>query len=177
MSEHSYRSEVEQRLRMLEPIEIERRIRRGELTAEAQDVALRVLQDLGVDTSTLPKEPPSSDDQTPRSQPGFITRCLTGEERLWKAYWLLGLLIGLVQAPVNVMLQNGSSSAPLWFVLVSVPTGLMWCLAVWRCAFKASHWGWSVVARGVAAITGVLFAIAALKSAQVLYWVLRPAGI
>lgn len=174
VTQSEYSREVERRLRRLDASEIESQVRDGSFTPEAHAVALRVLADMGVDTQSMPTEPPTIEAPEPSGPLSFIDRCMRGEERLWRAYWLLGLIVGLLQLPGNIALQFGRSPGLLWVMLISLPSTLLWCVAVWRCAFRSSHWLWGVIARGIAALGFVISLIAMLRTAQLLYWQLVP---
>lgn len=122
------------------------RVKSGTLTEEAQVLALKELQSRGINTSELPEKPsllPTSQDMPP----GFFWRCWHGKEKLWKAFWLVGLLGGFLlvatKIPPSPIIQMVLS------LVIVLPIQIVWWVSVWRCAFRASHWGWSVLARGV----------------------------
>ena len=102
-----------------------------------------LLRNISVYGSTVIAQPKSSSfaiiDQT---QLGFFGRCWYGKERLWKAFWLLGLL-----AAVIFKLTALSSLLVNEVLLVSLPVQLFCWVSVWRCAFRTSHWFWAIVAR------------------------------
>ena len=89
-------------------------------------------------TAHLGLSSPAMIDQT---QLGFLGRYWYGKERLWKAFWLLGLLAFVIFKLIAM------SSNLLFTALASLPVQVFCWVSVWRCAFRTSHWFWAIVAR------------------------------
>ncbi|MHB1085656.1 MAG: hypothetical protein ACYCZA_12570 [Thiobacillus sp.] len=151
-----YAEQVRKTYSELETEELLGRVTSGTLTEEAHRIALEELKARNVPTSELPVQalPPSSEASL---EPGFFWRCWHGKERLWKAYWLLGLLGGflfaLTRIPTSPLVQG------VLFLLFAIPIHMFWWVSIWRCAFHTSHWGWTVLARGVVAINLLILVI------------------
>lgn len=141
--------------------ELINRARSGTLTEEAHLLALKELQSRGIDTTELPGKPTLQSTKKEIS-PGFFWRCWQGKERLWKAYWLLGLLggfvLGLTRIPASPLIQI------VLFFLVALPIQVFWWVSVWRCAFRSSHWGWAILARGMVILGVVISCLVILRS-------------
>lgn len=155
---------VEQLRQTYEGMDIEELINRaksGTLTEEAHALALKVLQSRGINTAELP-ETPSPLPPNAEIPPGFFWRCWHGKERLWKAYWLLGLLggfvLGITRIPSSAFIQA------VLFLLIALPIQVFWWVSVWRCAFRSSHWGWAILARGVVIFGIVISCLVLLRS-------------
>lgn len=92
----------------------------------------------------------------------FIGRSWHGAERLWKVYWLYGVLGGaLVQLVVTVL---GKMATPLaiggaifYFVFV------IWNLvSIWRCAWNCGWQGWGYIVRILVIAAPVLIIVGLL---------------
>lgn len=142
------------------------RAKSGTLTEEAHVLVLKELQSRAINTTELP-EKPSLLPTEKNIPPGFFSRCWYGKEKLWKAYWLLGLLAGVVLGITNI------PDSPLiqiaLFLLVALPIQAFWWVSVWRCAFRTSHWGWAILARGVVTIGVVISCLVILSSVQLAF--------
>jgi hypothetical protein len=137
----TYQDNVRSALNALESHEIRKRITNGELTQDAHVVALELLQERGTSVDDLPTSPP---EQHEESQPqGFISTCMAGRAPLWKAFWLLGLALGIPLAILDVLTRGN----PLIGLLIAVLAQAMYSVAVWRCAFRSSSVVWGVLAR------------------------------
>lgn len=97
----------------------------------------------------------------------FVKSFWRGEERLWRSFWLLGIsimVLGLLLVPILLLLGLSSgqikSAIPVFFL----PLYGFWIVAVWRSAFKSSHWIWAIVARAYAVIYGLGILSMALAS-------------
>lgn len=141
--------------------ELLNRAKSNTLTEAAHAVALNELKSREVDTAELPEKPSPlpADKETPS---GFFWRCWHGKEKLWKAYWLLGLLVGLVFGTIRI--SSGALIQTVLFLLVALPIQVFWWVSVWRCAFRSSHWSWAILARG-AVILGVVIPCLIILSA------------
>jgi hypothetical protein len=76
--------------------------------------------------------------------------CFAGKERLWKAVWVLGGIVGFVTAFIAMLLRSEVPQPQRAFILnlaASTPIYVLWCVSLWRCAWRSSHWVWGVLAR------------------------------
>lgn len=158
----TYSDDVREKFRDLDTDDLRDRLRAGALTAEAHAIALEELASRGIATIDIPRQPVAPDHAPP--PPGFFARSWRGKERLWKAFWLVGLLIVLLLSPLRVI-ENRVVLAG-YLLLVALPAHIFWWVSVWRCAFRASHWLWSILARAWV-VLGVVFTIYALGSIRV----------
>ena len=138
------------------------RTKSGMLTKEAYVLALKELQSRGINTAVLPENPSSSPSEKEMSM-GFFWRCWHGKEKLWKAFWLLGLLaagfvLGLTRIASSVHIPA------VLFLFVTLPIEVFRWVSVWRCAFRTSHWGWAILARVVVIFLVVLWCLLILRS-------------
>jgi hypothetical protein len=148
-----YQEQVRERFHGLESDDLLQRVNNGTLTTEAHAAAIAELASRGVSTTELPTAPPEGGNKV---EPGFFVRCFRGNEKLWKAYWLLGLVGVLLAIPLRILALNGSIGAALLFVLfISVPFQIFWSVSVWRCAFRSSHWFWAILARAIVLLSAI----------------------
>lgn len=79
----------------------------------------------------------------------ILIRLWRGEEALWKAYWLIGVLGGWAVQTVAANLV-GFEIVP---VLPAIGGALIYAayvfVAIWRCAFNTDHRIWGYLARAV----------------------------
>lgn len=109
------------------------------ITNTPAEPLLRNISDFGSTVTAHPRlTSPAMIDQT---QLGFFGRYWYGKERLWKAFWLLGLLAVIIFKLIAM------SSNLLFTALASLPVQIFCWVSVWRCAFRTSHWFWAIVAR------------------------------
>ena len=151
----TYGEQVRETFRDLETEELLDRVKGETLTAEAHQMALDELASRGVEKVDLPPQPVFREQAT--QAPGFLRRCWSGKEPLWRAFWLLGLSVAVVAIPLNLI------KSPIllfgYFFAAALPAQIFWWVSVWRCAFRTSHWLWGVIAR---AWVGVSILIACL---------------
>jgi hypothetical protein len=142
----AYQDQIRETFRTLESEELVSRIKGGALTKEAHSAALTELNARGVATNELPPAPSSSEAEP---EPGFLKRCFSGKEQLWKAYWLLGSIGTLLWLALRFFTSSGTTGGALLFLLLVILLfHIFWSVSVWRCAFHTSHWAWAVAARG-----------------------------
>ena len=79
---------------------------------------------------------------------GWILRAWQGQERLWKVFWIYGVILGIILQVI------GSVVAALYGVALQIPALIfyiiytIWLLvAEWRCAFNAEWKIWGYVVR------------------------------
>ena len=98
----------------------------------------------------------------------LIERAWHGQERLWKVFWIYGLLGSFVLQAVNASLAlllgfsvAGGAALPYlaWRILHPTIQGILiayslWvALVVWRCAFNVEKRFWGIIARGVVVLS------------------------
>ena len=80
-----------------------------------------------------------------------------GREKLWKAYWLVGVVGGwLFASLVKHLALSGWLSAVPAIGLLAVYS-LFSAVAIWRSAFNTGWRGWGYIARAVIVLSAVLF--------------------
>jgi hypothetical protein len=154
----TYAEGVRETFRILETEEICKRLKAGTLTAEAHAIALEELASRGA--ADVLQQPDTATVVGPA--PGFFARCWSGKERLWKAFWLLGLVMAFLSSPLKAI-ANSPFGLTL-YLAVALPAQVFHLVSVWRCAFRTSHWVWSVAAR-IWVVLGVVVTIAVLIAA------------
>ena len=149
--------------------EIRERINQNMLTDEAQDVALAELMARG-ETVAEPGDAIRTPDAAVKSEPfnalRFLLRCIGGREKLWKAYWLLGTVCGLaISLPAKLLAADPSTSGTLglYLLFVNIPFLVFSNIAIWRCAFNSSYWGWALVGRAMVILNAGMLALAIFK--------------
>lgn len=122
----------------------------GTLTEEEYMLVLGELKARGVPASELPtRTDHSSASDNPEN--GFFWRCWHGKERLWKAFWLLGLLSAIIFKLTEI--PSSQQVQAILVLIVFLPIQVFWWVSVWRCAFRSSHWGWAILARAHVIVT------------------------
>jgi hypothetical protein len=101
---------------------------------------------------------PSGDD--------FVTRAWAGRERLWKVYWVYGVLASVGLLLVLRMLLAVGMPQVLMFAIVA-PYQVWLVVSTWRCAFNADWRGWGYIARFLTVVS-VLTTILGLSAATTL---------
>ena len=103
----------------------------------------------------------------------FVVTWFKGEERLWKPYWLGGV-VGVICLQILSVLANFAGLFASIFVIVLMVFYQFWLLpAIWRCAFNVNWnvWGYlariSVVFSALAWIAMVVMAVAGLTAIAV----------
>jgi hypothetical protein len=145
----TYADQVRETFENLETEEVLERVKGGTLTAEAGSIAKEVLVSRGVVLPDAATEQLSSTTDI-ASTPNFLSRCWDGKERLWKAFWLVGLLIHVF---VSILIPLNNIFIQL---VVALPLQIFWWSSVWRCAFRCSHWVWSILARTWVVLTALI---------------------
>lgn len=103
---------------------------------------------------------------TPGGNLNAIRASWSGNERLWKVFWIYNWLFGTAigigsEAAANVL----PWPALLVIGLLTVAWAIWITVSLWRCAFNASWRGWGYIVRAivvvsvVAAIFGILVAL------------------
>jgi hypothetical protein len=81
---------------------------------------------------------------------GFISNCWRGNVRLYKAYWGLGLILGVFSILLSKILDLTplpTLGRVLIFSLSIIPIQLLFAVAVWRSAFNTSFVVFAYLAR------------------------------
>lgn len=90
---------------------------------------------------------------------GGAARFWRGEDRLWKAFWLLWVLGWWAVGTIAVLFQNAgglpSYAGPTVLLLYMIWAGV----GVWRCAFNVEWRGWGYIARSVVVLFVVLIGV------------------
>jgi len=85
-----------------------------------------------------------------------LIRFWRGEERLWKAFWFIGILGGWLFTTLvkNLVVQGWLGILPQILLLVSY--SIYSGVAIWRSAFNTAWVGWGYAARGVIVLSLVI---------------------
>lgn len=95
---------------------------------------------------------------------GFIKRAWNGQEKLWKVYWLYGVLLGIVAQVIFLGLEILSAIGGFYIVACVLATLLLLAYAVWsnvalwRCAWNAKATFWGYVVRILVVISAITYA-------------------
>jgi hypothetical protein len=101
----------------------------------------------------------------------FLERAWRGDERLWRVWWLLGIVLGalgLLAAQALDRAPTQSTLAPFIPTLVLFALFapyLVWCKMAWSCAKNVDWKPWSIAAR-VLIVIGLVQSVVALISAN-----------
>ena len=110
----------------------------------------------------------NANDSLPSPRKGGTGRYWRGEERLWKAFWLLWVLGWWAISTIAILFQKAGDlpaySAALIILLYMLCAGA----GVWRCAFNVGWRGWGHIARGVVVIFILLVVAGLFQATQVL---------
>ena len=111
---------------------------------------------------------------TPAALAEFVATCWRGGERLWKVFWLFGVVGAAAVGYVVGLVEGVVRSSPMWIgagvmfwglaVVASVAYQVWAYVSIWRCAFNAGWKGWGAIARALAVLgaLGMIFAIVGL---------------
>jgi hypothetical protein len=109
----------------------------------------------------------------------FFINCWTGEEPLWKAYWLggllsyllfflIGILAGLVLAftvsPDGTCRLCDAPITNLAFILFSVPVSVWWGVSVYRCSANSNSKIWKFLAKAAVYMTAIGYMVEIWKA-------------
>ncbi len=87
-----------------------------------------------------------------------------GGERLWKVYWVVGILGGWALATlIGSLIRGGFLTAFLGAglaVIYAVFTGV----AIWRCAFNVRRPIWGYAARTIVLVSAIYFVVAMARA-------------
>ena len=94
---------------------------------------------------------------------GFIKRAWSGQEKLWKVYWLYAMLLGIVAQVVLYGLQmvaaiGGFGMIARIFAMVLFLAYAVWCnVSLWRCAWNAKAKIWGYIVRIIVVISAISY--------------------
>ncbi len=98
----------------------------------------------------------------------FVVTWFKGEERLWKPYWLGGVVGGFFWQILNVLV--GFAGMPFLSTPLVVLSVIYWfwvLTAIWRCAFNVDSNVWGYLARVYVVIVVLGGAIAVVLTVTV----------
>ena len=95
----------------------------------------------------------------------FFKRCLAGQEKLWKAFWVMGIVVWALSALIMAFLSGMLPGIVVALIILAL--NVVWVLGVWRCASNAKWKGWKLIARILALISGLGLAAQALNMAGI----------
>ena len=128
----------------------------GTLTDVAYEVIEAELESRGV---AIPQRPEAT--AAPQVRPQSLRAHWNGQASLASAYWLIGVLGGVVFSVLFNLLA--SSPIALLIFLVWVPYTVFALVSIWRCAWNTSWKGWGYIARALV-LLNVLSVLGALAS-------------
>jgi uncharacterized membrane protein len=77
----------------------------------------------------------------------FVSAWFLGEARLWKPFWLGGVLVGfLVSLAMSLLALAGIVGSVASFVLAAA-YGIWLAVAIWNCAYNVDWEWWGHIAR------------------------------
>jgi hypothetical protein len=76
----------------------------------------------------------------------LIKKAWRGEEKLWKVFWLLGLVVPFIFGILIRMLAFVSPLIGLLELLI-IPYTIWWMIACWKCAWNSTSKTWGILAR------------------------------
>jgi hypothetical protein len=82
----------------------------------------------------------------------FIVNYWQGTEKLWKAFWIIGIISFIVMRIISTLFWGtaSESSLALWAIILFLTGYIMfvwWAVAVWRCAPNTSKIMWKWLSR------------------------------
>ncbi len=92
-----------------------------------------------------------------------LHRALSGEERLWRVWWLWGIPVGFIVSAVTIVAEmardGGWNASGDLLDAVKVLVYAAWLVAAWRCAPNAERALWRIGTRVLVALGVVLVAV------------------
>lgn len=89
----------------------------------------------------------------------FLIRFVRGDERLWKAYWLVGVLGSWAVSAMVVLLVDAGFLLWQLGIGAAIVYALYATVVIWRCAPNAGWKGWGLIARATLVLSFVLAGI------------------
>ncbi|MCE2927013.1 MAG: hypothetical protein LW823_05165 [Rickettsiales bacterium] len=90
---------------------------------------------------------------------GFIKRSWKGEEKLWKVFWIYGLVFGIILGILMSVASASMGSAGIALLVVWLVYYIWLAVAQWRCAFNADWKIWGYVVRILLILSLVMFVL------------------
>ena len=94
----------------------------------------------------------------------ILLKCWNGEERLWKVYWIYGILLGMItfafigNALVFWLALTTKVYFPIVIYNIFMASYFVWNnVSIWRCSKNAKWPGWLVVARALVIVGAIIF--------------------
>lgn len=84
-----------------------------------------------------------------------IMRAWSGQERLWKVFWIYGVLFGII---IGIAAAIAGVSQTIPYIVANIIYGLWLVVAEWRCAFNATWKIWGYVVR-VLIVLSIIFIV------------------
>ena len=79
---------------------------------------------------------------------GFVLESWFGKTKLWKVFWLAGILFGALITVVSYALKDHDFVGSTILFLAVIVIYLIWILvSQWRCAFNCNWKGWGYLVR------------------------------
>jgi hypothetical protein len=86
---------------------------------------------------------------------GWIISAWRGEERLWKVFWIYGVLLSIILTVIQFVALKFGAVANITLLVIRIIYSIWLLVAQWRCAFNAKWTVWSYVIR-IFIILGIL---------------------
>lgn len=90
----------------------------------------------------------------------FIGKYWDGKERLWKAFWLFGVLGGAILSVIQNLIGAASPEAASIFGILVVVYSIWNVVSIWRCAYNVNHHWLGHLARAAIIIQMLAFVFA-----------------
>ena len=90
----------------------------------------------------------------------MFSKAWRGEERLWKVWWLIGLLLLIPIGTITIIARLPELPVAVFITLLVTQVVLYfaWFRMAWTCAKNVNHIGWMYAARVVVVLKlGMLF--------------------
>ena len=91
----------------------------------------------------------------------FLVSFWRGEERLWRAYWLVGVFGSWAVSTIGVLMINAGFLPQLPAIALSFVYALYAAVVIWRCA-PNSNWRWWGIAARTTLVLSFILAVARL---------------
>lgn len=89
---------------------------------------------------------------------GFIGRAWRGEEKLWKVFWLYGVVGGIVlQTLITVLAGVGGMFLAIPGLILMLAFAVWNIVSVWRCAWNAKAKVWGYIVRVLCVLSGLSY--------------------
>ncbi len=90
---------------------------------------------------------------------GWILRSWRGEERIWKVFWIYGLLLGILLSVINdIAVTSIGEFLDVPFLVFTIIYAIWIIVSAWRSAFNLEWTYWGYIVR-ILIILGIIFNI------------------